>query len=395
MNIQLAARMAAFNSSIFSEISAHKERLTQLGKSIIDLSIGSPDLPPALFVKEEIAAASMLDTKYGYALHGSATFCEAVRFYYRKNHRVNLGEHNEIVQLMGSQDGLVHLPMILANPGDYILVPDPGYTAYATGIAMAGARPFHYPLKKESGFLPDFDSIPADIADKSVLMILNSPGNPIPTMFPEAVFRKAIDFANKHNILIVHDFAYSEFFYGDKRPISFLSVPGSKEVGIEVNSLSKSHSMAGCRIAYAAGNEQIIAALRQLKSNLDYGVFHPIQQAGTKALLYGDHYCEQTRSIYRQRRDILVHGLKEIGWPVQAPEAGMFLWTEIPIDMPSADFVKEMLDKTGVAMVPGRAFGPSGEGFVRIALVQNEATIMKAIERIKSSQFLTLSSLTS
>ncbi|MEH6945023.1 LL-diaminopimelate aminotransferase [Bacillus sp. JJ722] len=389
MKIKLAQRMNSFSSSIFTELALYKSEKLKEGKTIIDLSIGSPDLPPPDFVKDAIGSLSLNSNQYGYSLAGTKNFHDAVGAFYKKNYDVELDTEVEILQLMGSQDGLVHLPMVLANPGDIILVPDPGYTAYATGIAMAGATPFFMPLKKENSFFPDFTSIPEEIAKKASLMILNFPGNPIPAMATKEMFQAAIEFAKKFNIIILHDFAYSELYYSDAKPISFLSLPGSKEVGIEMNSLSKSYNMAGCRIAYATGNTEIIAALKQLKSNLDYGVFYPIQNAATLALQQGAEFNEQTRVIYKSRRDCLINGLNEIGWKVEAPQAGMFVWAELPSNWTSKQFAFELMNRAGVAVTPGIAFGPSGEGYVRIALVQDEATLHQAVNNIANSGIIT------
>ena len=388
MNIQLAERMNLFSSSIFSELAAYKQELKTEGKIITDFTIGSPDLPPPSFVQEIISQRALDNLQYGYSLSGTEMFHKAVKNYYNRKYDVSLQLENEILQLMGSQDALVHLPMVLANPGDIVLVPDPGYTAYATGIAMAGAVPFYMPLTKENGYLPDFTNIPSSIAEKAKIMILNFPGNPIPVMATKEFFKEAIEFAQKYNIIIIHDFAYSELYYSEETPVSFLSVPGSKDVGIEVNSLSKSFNMAGCRVAYAIGNSSIINALKQLKSNLDYGVFYPIQHAAAQALTNGDQFTDNLRLTYKKRRDCLVDGLNNIGWFIEKPESTMFIWAPIPINMKSKEFAFLLMQKAGVAVTPGIAFGPSGENFVRIALVQEKYIIQKAIENLRASKIL-------
>jgi aspartate/methionine/tyrosine aminotransferase len=385
MNIQLAKRMNAFQSSVFSELAAYKQQKTAEGARMVDLSIGSPDLPPPDFVMEALKEAAGETTAYGYTLKGTADFHEAVACYYNQQHGVMLAPEKEVLLMMGSQDGLVHLPMVFADPGDLILVPDPGYTAYASGIAMAGARMHFMPLHPEHAFLPDLDNIPEDIAKQAKLMILNFPGNPVPAMANEAFFAKAISFAKKHSILIVHDFAYSELYYDGKKPISFLSVPGAKEIGIEINSLSKSFNMAGCRIGYAAGNEAVLQAIAQLKSNLDYGVFLPVQQAAAAALRKGADFCENSRAVYQRRRDVLVDGLRALGWNVEKPAGSMFLWAKIPDGWTSLDFTYALMDKANVVVTPGHAFGPTGEGYVRIALVQPEPAIRKALHTMKES----------
>ena len=382
MECRLSKRMESFSSSVFSEIAQYKTELRKQGKDIIDLSIGSPDMAPPAYLKHSLSELCLDDSMYGYTMKGTSEFHDAVASYYERSHGVELDPDSEIIQLMGSQDGLVHLPMAFADPGDLVLVPDPGYTAYAAGIAMAGAIPYHMPLLKENGFLPHFPSIPDDIAGRAVMMILNYPGNPIPAMASEAFFREAIAFAKKHNILIVHDFAYSELYYGGNRPISFLSIEGAKDIGIEMNSLSKSFNLAGCRVAYAAGSKPILNALQMLKSNLDYGVFEPIQTTAAKALLDGDPFSEANRAMYKRRRDALVVGLNEIGWEIPVPDAGMFVWAPIPCTYTSKEFTYKLMLEAGVAVTPGSAFGPSGEGYIRMALVQDEAALRSAVERI-------------
>ena len=383
MEINTAKRMTSFSSSVFNEIATATKKKQQKGEHVFDFSIGSPDLAPPAFIKECISSLSLEDKQFRYSLTGIPEFHEAVASYYSNKHQVHIEPQTEAIQLMGSQDGLVHLPMALVNPGEYVLVPDPGYTAYETGISMADGIPYFMPLLKNNHFRPDFSSIPPEVAKKTALIFLNFPGNPIPVTATEDLFKEAIAFAKQYNIVIVHDFAYSEFYYTDEQPISFLSIPGSKEVGIEVNSLSKSFSMAGCRIAYAIGNQKIISALKQLKSNLDYGVFLPTQYAAIQALQKGSEFTANTRKIYRKRRDCLVEGLHRIGWKAEKPEAGMFVWAEIPDSRPSMEFAFDLLEKANVAVTPGIIFGPSGEGYVRMALVQNEQEIEEALLRLQ------------
>lgn len=385
MNYMLANRMEAFQSSIFSELAAYKKKKMAEGHEIIDLSIGNPDMPPADVVIETLVSAANEKNNYGYTLTGTQEFHEAVTEYYEMNHNVTLNADKEILLLMGSQDGIVHLPMVFANPDDIILVPDPGYTAYATGLAMAGATPYFMPLKKENYFLPNLHTIPKEVAQKAKMMILNFPGNPVPAMATESFFTDVIAFAKKYNIIVVHDFAYSEFYYDDQKPISFLSVLGAKDVGVEINSLSKSYSLAGSRIGYIIGNEEIVGALGQFKSNTDYGVFLPIQKAATVALKEGATYCAANRTIYQKRRDLLIDGLAELGWHVEKPAGSMFIWAEIPKGYTSLEFAYALIDRANVVVTPGHAFGPHGEGFVRIALVQNEGKLKQVVNNIKNS----------
>ncbi|MFS0861156.1 LL-diaminopimelate aminotransferase [Fredinandcohnia sp. 179-A 10B2 NHS] len=389
MDITLSSKMLNFQESIFNELSSYKKRKQQAGHDIIDLSIGSPDLPPPAYVMDELAQQAKNPDLYGYSLTGTADLHKAISEYYRRQFEVVVEEGNEVLMVMGSQDGLVHLPMVLTNQGDIVLVPDPGYTAYAAGITLAGATPYGMPLKAENHFLPDLENIPLEILEKAKLMILNFPGNPVPALATEEFFHRVIQFAKKYNIVILHDFAYSEIYY-DEKPVSFLSVEGAKEVGVEFNSLSKSFNMAGCRIGYIVGNPVIVDALNRLKSNLDYGVFLPIQKAAILALKNSSGFSEQLRDTYKQRRDILVKGLCEAGWQVEAPKASMFLWAKVPAPYSSTEFAYRLLDETGIVVTPGNAFGNEGEGYVRIALVQKEELLEKAGALLKQSSLFSV-----
>lgn len=378
--------LAKFTTSVFTEMAKYKRQKLRKGQAMIDLSIGSPDLPPPPFVLQALASFVQEADQYGYALEGTHEFHEAVAHFYKRRYGVELDVDDEICQLAGSQEGLVHLPLVLVDPGDVVLLPDPCYPAYVTGANLADAEVYTMPLLKENRFLPDLEAIPKAVAEKAKLMFLNFPGNPVPAMPTKAFFEEVVHFAKTHDIAVVHDFAYSELYFTDEKPISFLSVDGAKDVGVEFNSLSKSYNLAGCRIAYVVGNETIIRALSKLKSNLDFGVFLPIQRAATKALNEGDQFLEAIASIYKKRRDILVEGLHEVGWKLDKPDATMFIWAPIPKRMSSFDFTLQLLDKAGVVVTPGSAFGTHGEGYVRIGLVQNEEKLAEAVDKIKKAE---------
>ncbi|KON87503.1 aminotransferase [Sporosarcina globispora] len=388
MDFPISKRMASFRESVFAELAHMKNSKLSDGVEIIDLSIGSPDLPPPSFVMEELARGAREPELYGYSLTGTNEFQSAVSGYYKRNFDVELKPSSEVLLLMGSQDGLVHLPMVLCDPGEYILVPDPGYTAYAAGAAMAGAKMYGMPLKKENSFLPDFDGIPEEVLAKTKLMILNYPGNPVPAIATEEFYLQAICLAKKYHFAVLHDFAYSELYY-EQKSLSFLSVEGAMDVGIEMNSFSKSFNMAGCRVAYAAGNQQLIAMLANLKSNLDYGVFLPVQAAAAKALNDQSSFLQDLRGTYRKRRDVLLNELQKIGWDITKPEGSMFLWAEIPSGYSSSkDFAVDLINRAGVVVTPGSAFGQCGEGYVRIALVQPEDELRQAAANIENSGIL-------
>lgn len=387
LKITLSQKMNEFGESVFNELANYKKQKLREGQDIIDLSVGSPDLPPPPYVIEALATHVQNPTLYGYSLTGIDELHDAISDYYIRRFDVSINKENEALMVMGSQDGLVHFPIAFANPGDLVLVPDPGYTAYAAGIALAGAKPYGMPLIEENQFLPDLDAIPEEICQKAKLMILNFPGNPVPAFATQCFFKKVIQFAEKHQIMVLHDFAYSELYFEEK-PISFLSVEGAKEVGVEFNSLSKSFNMAGCRIGYIVGNPDIIAAIKRLKSNLDYGVFLPIQKAAIAALRDTSSFSDNLRETYKKRRDLLVNGLAEVGWKVDSPKASMFIWAKVPRGFTSTEFTYRLIDEAGIVVTPGNAFGPSGEGYVRIGLVQNEETLKIVVQRLKDIPLL-------
>lgn len=392
MNITLSRKMEAFQTSIFNELGAYKKQKIKEGMEVIDLSVGSPDLPPPDYVIEELTKHASNPLEYGYAMIGSDELYGAIKDYYYRQYQVSLHPENEVLVVKGSQDGLVHLPMLLTNPGDIVLVPDPGYTAYAVGISMADATPYPMPLKEENQFLPDLEEIPEEIRSKAKLMILNFPGNPVPALATKEFYQKVVEFAKKYNIAVLHDFAYSELYYEEK-PISFLSVEGAKEVGVEFNSFSKSFNMAGCRIGYVMGNPMIVDALKRFNSNLDFGVFTPIQKAAISALRHSSEFNDNLREIYKRRRDILINGLKEIGWLIDPPKASMFIWAKIPEGYTSKEFTYKLIDETGIVVIPGNAFGIEGEGYVRIGLVQTEEVLKKTVSRLKESEIFPIDSL--
>lgn len=385
MSIKLANKMAYFQTSIFNELSAYKKKKMQEGLEIIDLSVGSPDLPPAPFVIDEMIKNVQDPAQYGYTLTGIDELHEMIAAYYTEQYAAPVHTETEALMVMGSQDGLVHLPMVLTNPGDIILLPDPGYTAYQTGVSLANATPYPMPLKEENNFLPDLEAIPNEIREKAKMMILNFPGNPVPALATKEFFEKVVKFAKKYDISVLHDFAYSELYYEEK-PISFLSIDGAKEVGVEFNSFSKSFNMAGCRIGYIVGNAEIIDGLKRLKSNIDFGVFLPIQKTAISALKHGADFCQTLRSVYKKRRDILIQGFSDLGWKVDPPKASMFIWAKIPEPFTSTEFTYRLIDDAGVVVIPGNAFGKSGEGYVRIGLVQPEELLKKAVKKLEMSQ---------
>jgi LL-diaminopimelate aminotransferase len=382
MNLVASKKVQKLTASIFQEVADLKRQALNRGLDVIDLSVGSPDLPPPAFVVEELIKYASSTANYGYTLKGIPEFHEAVSFFYQQRYAVDIDPEKEVLQLMGSQDGLAHLATAIINPGDYVLVPDPGYPIYEASVTIAGGILYPLALLAENNFLPILDDIPLHILENTKMMILSYPGNPVTALADRSFFEKVINFAKRHNILVVHDFAYSELIYDNHPQISFMSVPGAKGVGIEFNSLSKTFNLAGCRIGYAVGNEQALNILGTFKSQIDYGVFYPIQKAAVTALTSEFTLLKEQVREYEFRRDTLLAGLERSGWKVAKSPATMFLWAKIPEGWKSRQFAFELINHAGVAVIPGDAFGKQGEGYVRIALVQPAERLSEAAARI-------------
>ena len=380
-----SAKLNRLGSAIFSEVAEWKREAREKGLTLIDLGIGSPDGQPDEAVVRELARAVQDGGNYGYpSSEGSLAFREAVADWYSFRFGVELDPHKEITALMGSQDGLSHLAMAVANPGDTALVPDPGYPIYTASLVLAGVEPYPIPLLPEFDYLPDLDSIPAGVLDKSTFMLLNYPNNPLSAVADLSFFEKFVYLGFRLDLLLIHDIAYSELAFDGYRPPSILEIKDAKKTAVEFHSLSKSFNMAGCRIAFLSGNEDAVSSLKALKSNIDYGVFEAVQQAGIAAMR------EDIRSglggrnalVYQARRDLLLERLEEWGWIIPKPKATMFVWAPVPGGITSRSFARELAVETGVIVIPGDAFGQYGEGYVRIALVQNEDTLKEAADRI-------------
>ncbi|WP_367306889.1 aminotransferase class I/II-fold pyridoxal phosphate-dependent enzyme [Alicyclobacillus acidocaldarius] len=373
-------RLNQLPDGVFQElaIAAHERR--KKGLDVIDLSVGSPDLPPPPHAVEALIRAAQDPREYRYAITALPEFHEAVARFYER-YGVTLDPEREVLQLAGSQDGLSHLALTFLNPGDLALIPDPGYPIYDAGVRLAGARVEPIPVDAET-LQPRFDAIPPELWRQAKLMILNFPSNPTAAIATRDTLERAVALAKQHDLLLVHDFAYSELVFDGVQPISILSIPGAKEVAIEFNSLSKTYNLAGARIAYAVGRPDALAALRKLKSHIDFGVFLPVQRAAIAALTTPWDGYERQRAVYAERRDALCEALGEAGWPVRKPAATMFLWAHTPGGQPSYPFALALLKETGVAVTPGIAFGPRGEGHVRMAFVHDIPVLTEAARRI-------------
>ena len=379
-------KLDAFEASIFTELLEAKLALKAKGMDTIDLSIGTPDLPPPEHVMRAIAEGAMKPENYVYAVKDRPQLLNTVAAWYQRRFGVTLEPATQIVSLLGSQDGLAHLTMALCDPGDVVLVPDPCYPIFADGPRLNGCDVHYMAQPAENGYVIDFEKIDPELAKRAKLMVVSYPNNPVASVAYEGFYEELVAFAKKYDIAVLHDNAYSDLTFDDYTCGSFLSIPGAMDVGIEFNSLSKTYSMAGARIGFALGNREMIKRLKSLKSNIDFGCFIPVQLGAEAALNGPQDYIQFMRSSYQRRRDILIDGLAEAGWAIKKPKATMFVWAKIPEGYESARaFAYELMEKTGVICVPGTAFGPCGEGHVRMALVQSEETLAEAVRRIAAS----------
>ena len=384
--MKFANRMNQFGEGVFSRLAVmRKNRLAQ-GKEVYDLSIGAPNIPPTKRIMEVMAEAVMKPANYVYAINDTQQLLEAVAQWYKRRYDVELNPETEICSLLGSQDGLSHIALSILDPGDIMLVPDPCYPIFADGPRIAGAELYYMPLQKENDYVIQLQDIPEEIARKAKFMLVSYPNNPTAAMAPESFYHELVAFAKKYDIIVLHDNAYSELVFDGQSCGSFLSIPGAMEVGVEFNSLSKTYGLAGARIGFCVGNKEVVGMLKTLKSNMDYGMFLPIQAAAVEALTGNQAVVAETRAAYEHRRDVLCDGLIEAGWHMEKPAGTMFVWAPIPDSyQDSESFVADLLDKTGVLVTPGSAFGPSGEGYVRMALVQSEDTMKKIVEAVAAS----------
>ena len=384
--MKFANRMNQFGEGVFSRLAVmRKNRLAQ-GKEVYDLSIGAPNIPPTKRIMEVMAEAVVKPANYVYAINDTQQLLEAVAQWYKRRYDVELNPEREICSLLGSQDGLSHIALSILDPGDVMLVPDPCYPIFADGPRIAGAELYYMPLQKENDYVIQLQNIPEEIARKAKFMLVSYPNNPTAAMAPESFYHEVVAFAKKYDIIVLHDNAYSELVFDGQSCGSFLSIPGAMEVGVEFNSLSKTYGLAGARIGFCVGNKEVVGMLKTLKSNMDYGMFLPIQAAAVEALTGNQAVVAETRAAYEHRRDVLCDGLIEAGWHMEKPAGTMFVWAPIPDSyQDSESFVADLLDKTGVLVTPGSAFGPSGEGYVRMALVQSEDTMKKIVEAVAVS----------
>ena len=384
----LSRRMQRLEDEIFAALNERRLVLEKQGKKIYNLSIGTPDFVPPAHVKEALIEAARDDDNWKYALRDTPELLESLCDYYADRFGVKITP-DMATSCSGSQEGLGHIGMALCDEGDTVLLPTPCYPAFISGAVMAGAVPQYYELTAENGFLPDVSSIPDDVADRARYMIFSLPSNPAGSVGDDRIYEEIISFAKKHDIVVIHDNAYSDIIFDGFESRSFLSYEGAADVGIEFFSLSKSFNVTGARISFCIGNPEIIAAFRKLRSQYDFGMFLPIQKAASAALRGDRKQIEHQRKLYEERRDALCSGLRAIGWNVPDSHGSMFVWAPLPDGYSdSMDFSMELMDRTGIVCTPGASFGPLGEGYVRFALVLPPEAIREAVDRIKESGIL-------
>lgn len=383
--IQFSEMVNGFKTGIFATLNEKKEELIKEGRKVYNLSVGTPDFKPAPHVMKAMQDACKDPENYKYALADLPELLKAVQYRYEKRFGVRV-ETDEIMSVYGSQECMAHIGMVFCNPGDTILVPNPGYPMFEMSGIMAKANLEYYTIKEENGYLPDLDHIPEETLKRAKYMIVSYPLNPVCVCAPDEFYPKLIDFAKKNEIVILHDNAYSDIIYTRKQGRSFLSFEGAKEVGVEFYSLSKSYNLTGARISFVIGNREIIEKFRTLRSQIDYGIFLPIQYAAIAALTGPDDFIEEQRQQYEARNRALCGGLRKIGWNVPDSQGTMFVWAKIPEGYESsADFCIRLMERTGVIVTPGSAFGSEGEGYVRMALVVDEQMIAEIIRVLDES----------
>jgi LL-diaminopimelate aminotransferase len=388
MNIEFSERLKQLPPYLFGEIDKAKKKALDEGRPVIDLGVGDPDTPTPDIIIKKLQEAATDPSTHKYALNkGLKSLRVAMAEWYKKRFGVVLDPDTEILPLMGSKDGIAHIPMAFVNPGDAVLASNPGYPPYISGAIFAGGEAHMLPLLKENGFIPDLDSVDKSVAKRSKLMHINYPNNPTGAVCGKDFYAKAVEFARKNGTIVCSDAAYTELSYDGYNPPSFLEVPGAKEVGIEFHSLSKTFNMTGWRVGMAVGNAKVLEGLGNVKSNIDSGIFTAVQVASIEALKNAESIKARMNKIYTERRDTLVDGLNRIGWKVDKPKAAFYVWAPVFGKYDSAALAKSMLEKADLIITPGNGFGKYGEGYVRFALTVGVDKLKEAVERIRRSFF--------
>lgn len=384
-----ANRMKRLPLYLFTIIDDLKREARTRGLDIIDLGMGNPDKPTPKHVIHELCRTAKYAENHRYSRSIDKVECQlrrAIAKWYKSKFRVELDPDSEVLPLIGSKEGIAHISLAFLNNDDIALVPNPAYPVHFNGVLIAGGVLHNLPTKEEDGFLPDIDSIPKSILKKSKMIFLGYPNNPTSAIASKAFFKKAVTFARKNNIILIHDLAYSDIVFDGYKAPSILQVPGSRKVAVEFHTLSKSYNMAGWRLGFAVGNSKILSVLAKTKGYMDFGIFKPIQYAAIKALTGPQGCVRKQVKLYERRRDVMVDALAKAGWKVPKPKATFYLWARIPDKysaLTSMEFASLLIREAGVVLAPGTGFGEYGEGFVRFALVEEEARLIEAAGRIK------------
>lgn len=383
--IEQADRLKKLPPYLFVEIDRAKKKARDEGRDIIDLGIGDPDIPTPQYIIDALNSAVRDPKTHRYALdQGSPELRAAISVWFKKRYGVSMSAESEILPLIGSKEGIAHMPMAFINPGDAVLVPDPCYPPYKSGTWFAGGEVILMPLTAENGFLPDLKAVDRASLRKVRMMWLNYPNNPTAAVCDKKYLAEVVDFARKHSIIVCNDSAYAEVGYDGFRMPSIFEIDGARDVAIEFHSLSKTFNMTGWRLGFAVGNASLVAGLAKVKSNIDSGVFTAIQYAGVAAFERYDEHIAGALKIYQERRDTLVLGLQSLGWKVEKPKATFYVWCKVPAGHTSTTFARDLLDKCDIVATPGNGFGQNGEGYVRMALTVDKKRLTEAVERIRA-----------
>jgi LL-diaminopimelate aminotransferase len=384
LKIQQAERVRQIPPYLFAEIDKKKAELRGKGVNLIDLGIGDPDLPtPGRIIDRLVDAARDAENHRYPSYEGMLAFRQAVAHWYEKRFDVSLDPRAEVLTLIGSKEGIAHIPLAFVDEGDHVLVPNPGYPVYRVATLFAGGTPYFMPLLRENRFLPDLSKIPTEIAERAKLMFINYPNNPTAAVAERPFFEEVVEFADKHRIIVCHDAAYSEIAYDGYRPMSLMEVEGARDVGIEFHSLSKTFNMTGWRIGSAVGNPEIIAGLGKIKTNIDSGAFQAVQIAAAEAYNGYGIEAEEIINTYQARRDLLVEAIRAVGLEVEPPKATFYIWASVPKGYTSAQFAAHLMEKSGIVATPGVGFGDAGEGYIRFSLTAGDDRLREAANRLR------------
>jgi LL-diaminopimelate aminotransferase len=382
--MQIARRMEPLKGVLVMEMNQRLAKMKQEGRDVINLGIGDPDFnPPEDLLRVLQEAIGRPDYHHYPSFYPNQPLKDAIAGWYKRRFHVDLDPGREVLPLLGSTDGLFMVHLCVLDSGDVALVPDPSYPSYEAGVQVTGGQVQKVPLLRENDFLPDLDAIPAEVAKQAKMIWINYPNNPTGATATPAFYQELIAWAKAYNVAVVSDNAYSEVYFNNRRPLSFLEFPGAKEVGVELHSLSKSYNCCGWRAGMAAGNPDLLAALSKIKAHSDRGMFYPMQLAAINALNSAEDFMQKRNRIFQERRDVLVEGLNKIGLQVYPPRATFYLWARVPQGYSSQDFCFKALDQAGVWMVPGSLYGKYGEGYLRIAFTHSVERLTEAVERLQ------------